>query len=461
VQISRFVLEYDTVRPGEHVLYDVISDRYVGVDDATRAAIARWVESGPRGAEEKAAAKVLGEAGILVEDEAADGARLRTFLERANEGIPETLYVLLMPTLACNLACTYCFQKDHPATGRMQTDTEAATLEWILRKVDETASRTLAIHYFGGEPLTRKDLLLRSAEVFSSAMKARGGEFRWEITTNGIGLTVDFVRALLAFGPGTIKITLDGDQETHDAARVWRSGKGSFEEIFERTREVARACPEVALRLGGNFQPGQLASYERLLDKLEAAGLAGAFELIRFKPVVATQGDDEGTCTSCARSQDLSEQERTLADSVARRGLSRTPPRKTPTGPCQLHWKRSYVIDPEGRVYKCPAVAGKPELAVGHVQMPRAKEKLAPLLELRPWEKCGACPYLPVCVGGCLGGKYLETGRKDEVFCRKDHFERAFREEITERYLAEFGGDSPEAHGAPPDSPGGPAAHPR
>ena len=27
-------------------------------------------------------------------------------------------------------------------------------------------------------------------------------------------------------------------------------------------------------------------------------------------------------------------------------------------GPCELHWKNNYTIDPEGRVYKCPVVAG-------------------------------------------------------------------------------------------------------
>ena len=35
-------------------------------------------------------------------------------------------------------------------------------------------------------------------------------------------------------------------------------------------------------------------------------------------------------------------------------------------GPCELHWKNSYTIDPEGHVYKCPAVAGLSELAVAH-----------------------------------------------------------------------------------------------
>jgi uncharacterized protein len=106
-------------------------------------------------------------------------------------------------------------------------------------------------------------------------------------------------------------------------------------------------------------------------------------------------------------------------------------------GPCELHWKNNYTIDPEGRVYKCPAVAGLPGLEVTNVAAP-GEEKIAPLIALRPWEQCGDCPYLPVCVGGCLGGKYLKTGRMDQVACKKDSFELSFRETVVRRYVAEF-----------------------
>src|SRR5205823_13996003 len=138
---------YRDGRPGEHVLYDVIGDHYVGVDNATLDAVARWVGVAPRGAEELEVAQALKENGFLVEAEREDDERLRAFLEAAAEGMPGTMYVTLMPTLQCNLACSYCFQKDHPSFTKMKTDTESATVEWVLRKVDEAASRKLLLHY--------------------------------------------------------------------------------------------------------------------------------------------------------------------------------------------------------------------------------------------------------------------------------------------------------------------------
>jgi uncharacterized protein len=439
MQLSRFVVTYRAVRPGEHVLYSVLSDRYVGIDDATLGGIERWSRGFlPASPDEKDAVAALVEDGFLVEDRSADDEQLRDHLDRAADGIPGEMHVTLMPTLACNLACDYCFQKEHPAFGKMRRDTEEATVEWILRAIDDRKLRALHVHYFGGEPLTRKDFVLRTAEILATSMAARGGTFDWSCTTNGVNLTPEFAKQIRRFGNGLVKVTLDGDRETHDRMRTYRNGRGSFDEIFAN---VVACASIVRIRIGGNFLPGQEASFEKLLDRLESAGLRETLEGVRFKPVIDTQSH-KSTCTGCdakAETQTLVQ----LNKSVGRRGLGRREERhetlEEMLGPCELHWKNSYTIDPDGRVYKCPAVAGIPGMEVANVGA-ASGEKEAPLLVLRPWRKCGDCPYLPVCMGGCLGGKFLSTGRTDEVACTFDSFEVSFREAVTGRYLAEFGG---------------------
>ena len=121
--------------------------------------------------------------------------------------------------------------------------------------------------------------------------------------------------------------------------------------------------------------------------------------------IVDTHQRDMGTCTTCsakAETQALVQ----LNKSIERRKMAAPQLRgemlESLLGPCELHWKNNYTIDPDGYVYKCPAVAGLPDLAVTQVAS-AAKEKIAPLVELRPWEQCGDCPYLPVCVGGLTG----------------------------------------------------------
>ena len=50
---------------------------------------------------------------------------------------------------------------------------------------------------------------------------------------------------------------------------------------------------------------------------------------------------------------------------------------------------------------------------------------------------------VPVCLGGCLGGKAATGGRPGEVFCQRPAFERRFREQVTDRYLEEFPAEEP------------------
>lgn len=439
MQMSRFVVAYKNVRAGEHVLYSVLEDRYVGVDDRTLSAVERWTSGGdPADAAEAETQDVLLEDGFLVEGRATDDHRLRAHLEKASEGIPGTMYVTLMPTLQCNLACTYCFQKENPAFTKMSSPTEDATLEWILRQIDERALRHLQVHYFGGEPTTRKDYCLRTAEVLSASMRARGGSFSWQMTTNGVLLDLEFAKAMEKFGKGSFKITLDGDKETHDQERVYRDGRGSFDVIFDNV--VALAEAGVRVRLGGNFFPDQAQSFEKLLDRVESSGIGRKLDGVRFKPIVDTHRSGGGTCTNCSGNQETQVFVQ-LNKSIERRKMA--PPLlegemlESMLGPCELHWKNNYTIDPEGHVYKCPAVAGLSDLAVTHVAS-GAAEKIAPLVELRPWEQCGDCPFMSVCVGGCLGGQYLKTHRRDQVACKKDMFEQSFRETVVHRYLAEF-----------------------
>src|SRR5258706_4693600 len=90
MELSRFVVAYRDVRPGEHVLYSVLTDRYIGIDQATSDAVEHWTRGRrPADAAERETAKVLLEEGFVVRSRAEDDADLRDFLGRAAEGIPE------------------------------------------------------------------------------------------------------------------------------------------------------------------------------------------------------------------------------------------------------------------------------------------------------------------------------------------------------------------------------------
>jgi len=79
----------------------------------------RWAAGEePATAEESENRDILLEDGFLVRERAEDDARVRAYLDKAREGIPGTMFVTLMPTLQCNLACNYCFRRSTPRSRR-------------------------------------------------------------------------------------------------------------------------------------------------------------------------------------------------------------------------------------------------------------------------------------------------------------------------------------------------------
>src|SRR5438105_2610854 len=83
MHLSRFVVAYHDVRPGEHVLYSVLHDRYVGIDSATLEAIDLWSTGrSPANRDERETQEVLLDDGFLVRSRAEDDINLRAHLDR-------------------------------------------------------------------------------------------------------------------------------------------------------------------------------------------------------------------------------------------------------------------------------------------------------------------------------------------------------------------------------------------
>jgi His-Xaa-Ser system radical SAM maturase HxsB len=67
-------------------------------------------------------------------------------------------YVILVPTLRCNLACAYC-QVSRVNEHAPGYDWDAATLQAVLRFLDSQSTQRIKIEFQGGEPLLRLDVL--------------------------------------------------------------------------------------------------------------------------------------------------------------------------------------------------------------------------------------------------------------------------------------------------------------
>jgi uncharacterized protein len=419
-------------------------------------------------AETREAVAVLWENGFLVESRDRDRRNLTDYLARVKNDSSE-LNVTVLTTLQCNFACDYCYQGDrgdyNKFAEKMTLETAERIGEWIEREMDRVRPETFVLTFFGGEPLLNLPVLYYLAERMSAAARSRGVAIAITIITNGLLLTSEIVDRLLPFGLKGVKITLDGDRETHDRMRPLRGGQGTFDRIVENMRRVAG---RVRIAIGGNFDESSVDSYPALLQFLREQEFADDLVKVNFKPVVRSSdggsgtrfGADRrpslangglmltpvgssgaplkplgGTCmtsagagggTTCDSCDFLDDKMAFLREETRRLGFPT--PDGVHNGPCHVHMTHAHTIGPDGALYACPGFTGEKALATGHIDdqldplRAIAKEKFD---RLSPWDDCGDCAFIPVCAGGCVAASHATLGDMNTPTCHKRAYESA------------------------------------
>ena len=401
--------------------------------------------------DEREALDVLWENGFLVESRDADRQALDRYLDDVKRDASE-LNVTLLTTLQCNFACEYCFQGDHgdynARAEKMSMETARQVIAWMTRELDRTRPGKLVLTFFGGEPLLNLPVMYEVAERMWAATTERHVPMFVNIITNGLLLTPGVVDRMAPLGLNGIKITLDGDRDTHNRMRPLRGGQGTFDRIVANIRAVAGRC---RISIGGNFDEASVDSYPALLEFLKQQDFADKLAKVFFKPImraepvapkgviplipVAAAETLNGTCmtsvgsgggSACDSCHVLDDKLTFLRQETRRLGF--------PThdgvhnGPCHVHKQHAHTIGPDGSLYPCPGFTGQLALSTGHISdrsdswRETAREKFD---RLAPWKACGDCAFIPVCAGGCVAASYSQLGDMNVPTCHKRSFESA------------------------------------
>jgi len=130
----------------------------------------------------------------------------------------ELNYLFWECTLRCNLHCFHC-GSDCSADKTKKDMPFGDFLNAILPLKEKFKKDSITIAITGGEPLLREDLP-------HCGMELRKNGFRWGIVTNGFDYTRDIHNKLLLSGMGSITLSLDGFEISHN----WLRGNNkSFE----------------------------------------------------------------------------------------------------------------------------------------------------------------------------------------------------------------------------------------
>lgn len=311
----------------------------------------------------------------------------------------------------CNLRCDYCFA----STGDFGGSRELMPLDVAKQAVDFLIAnsgnrRHLEIDFFGGEPLLNRDVVKETVAYGKERAAESGKEFRFTLTTNGIGLTPE-IEEFINKEMYNVVLSLDGRKEVNDSIRHTISGRGSvYETIVPKFQRLLDGRGGKSYYVRGTFTARNLDFAEDVLHLSELG-----FKEISVEPVV-TDAEADYALTEEHLPAVLSEYER-LADLYLERRTSERPFNffhfnvELRQGPCL--YKRltgcgagyEYLaVTPQGELYPCHQFVGEEEYRLGDIfsgvtntELPRRFEE-SNVLNKPVCQDCWAKFY---CSGGC------------------------------------------------------------
>jgi len=156
-------------------------------------------------------------------------------IEHAGAAAPYAFHLLAKPTGAvCNLDCSYCFflskEMLYPGSRFRMAD---ELLETYIRQLIESHARApeVAIAWQGGEPTMMGVDFFRRAVELANRYLLPTQRATFTIQTNGTLVDEEWAE-FFKENNVLVGISIDGPQPLHDAYRVNKGGRGSFNEVM-------------------------------------------------------------------------------------------------------------------------------------------------------------------------------------------------------------------------------------
>lgn len=125
----------------------------------------------------------------------------------------------LIPTKACNLRCSYCYEKDNHLDGRIEVMDIGIAKKAITRHMTEAARFDMVIiDFFGGEPLLAFPFVKEVVEWVKSQEWTK--DYHFSLGTNGTLLTDEMKNWFLENkNDVTPAFSINGNKPAHDLTR--------------------------------------------------------------------------------------------------------------------------------------------------------------------------------------------------------------------------------------------------
>lgn len=325
----------------------------------------------------------------------------------------------------CNLTCQYCFARQgqyHGEKAFMSLEVGKRAIDFLIE--NSKTRKNLEVDFFGGEPLMNWDVVKQIVLYAREQEKIHNKNFRFTLTTNGM-LIDDDVIEFANKEMHNVVLSLDGRKEVHDNLRKTGSGKGSYDTIVPKFKELVEKREGKGYYMRGTFTHNNV---DFTNDVFHMADLG--FTELSMEPVVSDPSDPYALTDEDM--VELFHQYEVLATEMIKRkkeGRAFTFYHYTldlTGGPCI--YKRvtgcgsgtEYMaVTPWGELFPCHQFVGDSEFSMGNVwdgvTKPEIKDEFKDCdIYSRP--ECRECWARLYCSGGCAANSYHATGSVNGIY---------------------------------------------
>lgn len=200
--------------------------------------------------------------------------------------------LIILPTEKCNFRCTYCYEDF--AAGRMKQETILGIQALLESRCADL--RYLNISWFGGEPLTAKDIVLEISE-YAMSLAYRYPKLRYigDMTTNAYLLDYKTVAILANVGVREYQISLDGPREVHDKSRIRADGSSTYDRIWANLLAIRDSSLSVSIILRIHFTADTFKLINPLIEDIRREFLHDSRFGIFFKAIERLGGPNDAS----------------------------------------------------------------------------------------------------------------------------------------------------------------------
>lgn len=345
---------------------------------------------------------------------------------------PNVLNLVIAPTLNCNMACPYCYEDKN--SKRFNENTKKSMIDFARNYISRYSIKTLSVTWYGGEPLMEKDTIRELSKAFKEICEDKSISYQAHIVTNGSLLDYETGIMLKEAGVKIAQITVDGMEEINNRRRILKNGQNSFEIIVNNIK----SCQElfkISVRVNVDKSNEQEVKklYDFFTNKKDFRENVSIY-FAQVKKISDSCSINSHQCFSNKEFSDLElELQNRINNQIIPKGNSNYPNSKLlPCAALQLH---SFVIDPEGNLYKCWEEIGLADKSVGSIfDGFKLNNRAVQWLNLKLPKDCLICKIRPICQSGCAYGR-MENGNTPK--CEPVTFN--YKEILKRYYLNKIG----------------------